>query len=67
MEDHTTTDSTLRIVGLLRQDFPSTGAVLQASLHRTEDDCKFARSAGLAGAPLQGRVSGAGIARVAAA
>jgi proline dehydrogenase len=41
MEDHTTTDSTLRIVGLLRQDFPSTGAVLQASLHRTEDDCKF--------------------------
>jgi proline dehydrogenase len=41
MEDHTTTDSTLRLVGLLRQDFPSTGAVLQASLHRTEDDCRF--------------------------
>ena len=41
MEDHTTTDSTLRLVGLLREDFPSTGAVLQASLHRTEDDCKF--------------------------
>jgi proline dehydrogenase len=40
MEDHTTTDSTLRIVGLLRQDFPSTGAVLQASLHRTENDCR---------------------------
>jgi proline dehydrogenase len=40
MEDHTTTDSTLRVVGLLRQDFPSTGAVLQASLHRTEDDCR---------------------------
>jgi proline dehydrogenase len=39
MEDHTTTDSTLRVVGLLRRDFPSTGAVLQASLHRTEDDC----------------------------
>jgi proline dehydrogenase len=40
MEDHTTTDSTLRLVGLLRQDFPGTGAVLQASLHRTEDDCQ---------------------------
>jgi proline dehydrogenase len=40
MEDHTTTDSTLRLVGLLRQDFPTTGAVLQASLHRTEDDCR---------------------------
>ncbi len=40
MEDHTTTDSTLRVVGLLRQDFPATGAVLQASLHRTEDDCR---------------------------
>jgi proline dehydrogenase len=40
MEDHTTTDSTLRIVGLLRLDFPTTGAVLQASLHRTEDDCR---------------------------
>jgi proline dehydrogenase len=40
MEDHTTTDSTLRIVGLLRHDFPSTGAVLQASLHRTENDCR---------------------------
>ncbi len=40
MEGHTTTDSTLRIVGLLRQDFPATGAVLQASLRRTEDDCR---------------------------
>ena len=40
MEDHTTTDSTLRVVSLIRQDFPSTGAVLQASLHRTADDCR---------------------------
>lgn len=40
MEDHTTTDSTLDILGKLRQDFPSTGAVLQAYLHRTEADCK---------------------------
>jgi proline dehydrogenase len=40
MEDHTTTDSTLRILGLLRKDFPTTGAVLQASLLRTQDDCR---------------------------
>ncbi|OZM70324.1 proline dehydrogenase [Amycolatopsis antarctica] len=39
MEDHTTTDSTLGIVRALRADFPSTGAVLQAYLHRTEADC----------------------------
>src|SRR3954447_11394663 len=40
MEDHTTTDSTLRILAELRKDFPETGAVLQAYLHRTEDDCR---------------------------
>jgi proline dehydrogenase len=40
MEDHTTTDSTLEIVGRLRQDFPSTGAVLQSYLRRTEADCR---------------------------
>jgi proline dehydrogenase len=40
MEDHTTTDSTLEILHDLRQDFPDTGAVLQAYLHRTESDCK---------------------------
>ena len=40
MEDHTTTDSTLGILRELRQDFPSTGAVLQAYLHRTEADCR---------------------------
>ena len=40
MEDHTTTDSTLAILGELRQDFPETGAVLQSYLHRTEDDCR---------------------------
>ena len=39
MEDHTTTDSTLRILHELRQDYPETGAVLQAYLHRTEADC----------------------------
>ena len=40
MEDHTTTDSTLGILRELRKDFPETGAVLQAYLHRTEADCK---------------------------
>jgi len=40
MEDHTTTDSSLAILAELRQDFPDTGAVLQAYLYRTEADCK---------------------------
>ena len=40
MEDHTTTDSTLQVLGELRRDFPATGAVLQAYLHRTEADCR---------------------------
>jgi proline dehydrogenase len=40
MEDHTTTDSTLSILHELRKDFPETGAVLQAMLHRTEADCR---------------------------
>jgi proline dehydrogenase len=40
MEDHTTTDSTLSVVGRLRADFPTVGAVLQAYLRRTAADCK---------------------------
>ena len=40
LEDHTTTDSTLSILRELRKDFPETGAVLQAMLHRTEADCR---------------------------
>lgn len=40
MEDHTTTDSTLSILRELRKDFPETGAVVQAYLHRTEADCR---------------------------
>ena len=40
MEDHTTTDSTLAVLSELRRDFPDTGAVLQAYLRRTEDDCR---------------------------
>lgn len=46
MEDHTTTDSTLGTLLELRQDFPDTGAVLQAYLHRTEGDCKDLAYAG---------------------
>jgi proline dehydrogenase len=46
MEDHTTTDSTLAILHELRQDFPDTGAVLQAYLRRTEQDCKDLAYAG---------------------
>lgn len=40
MEDHTVTDETLRVLRDLRKDFPETGAVVQAYLHRTETDCR---------------------------
>ncbi|HEY0903765.1 MAG TPA: proline dehydrogenase family protein [Marmoricola sp.] len=40
MEDHTTTDQTLATLRELRKDYPETGAVLQAYLHRTEADCR---------------------------
>jgi proline dehydrogenase len=46
MEDHTTTDSTLGVLRELRRDFPSTGAVLQSYLHRTEADCRDLAHAG---------------------
>jgi proline dehydrogenase len=46
MEDHTTTDSTLGILRDLRRDFPETGAVVQAYLHRTEADCRDLAYAG---------------------
>jgi proline dehydrogenase len=46
MEDHTTTDSTLAILRELRQDFPDTGAVVQAYLYRTEGDCRDLARAG---------------------
>jgi proline dehydrogenase len=46
MEDHTTTDSTLSVLRELRKDFPSTGAVVQSYLHRTEADCKDLAHAG---------------------
>jgi len=46
MEDHTTTDSTLRVLAAVRTEYPETGAVLQAYLHRTEDDCRALSGAG---------------------
>ena len=38
MEDHTTIDSTLRILSAIRNEFPMAGGVLQAQLIRTEAD-----------------------------
>ena len=46
MEDHTTTDLTLETLRELRADFPDTGAVLQAYLHRTPADCRDLAVAG---------------------
>jgi proline dehydrogenase len=49
-EDHTLTDSTLRVHAELRRSWPGTGAVLQAYLHRTLADC---RSLALEGARVR--------------
>ena len=46
MEDHRTTDTTLRIVGKLRERYPSVGNVLQAELRRTEADARALAVAG---------------------
>jgi proline dehydrogenase len=46
MEDHTTTDSTLAIHSELYKRFPGTGAVIQAYLFRSEDDCRELARAG---------------------
>jgi proline dehydrogenase len=40
MEDHTTTDSTLRVLAALRDDYPDTGVAIQACLLRSEADCE---------------------------
>lgn len=40
MEDHTSTDATLRTVRTLREHYPWVGAVLQAMLYRTSADCQ---------------------------
>jgi len=39
MEDHTTVESTLRVVDALRADHPWAGAVVQAQLRRAEEYC----------------------------
>jgi proline dehydrogenase len=46
MEDHTTTDSTLRVLAQLRETWPWVGAVLQSYLRRTLDDCVRLATAG---------------------
>lgn len=40
MADHTTTEDTLNILGLLRGKWPATGVTVQAYLNRTEEDCQ---------------------------
>jgi len=45
-EDHTTTDAALDILQRLRVDFPTTGAVLQAYLRRSEADARTLATAG---------------------
>ena len=40
MEEHTTTDATLEVLGRLRNDFPTVGVAVQAYLRRTEADCR---------------------------
>jgi proline dehydrogenase len=46
MEDHTTTDSTLRVRAELRRTWPWVGGVLQAYLRRTLADCTRLAGAG---------------------
>jgi proline dehydrogenase len=46
MEDHTTTDSTLRVLAGLRTSWPWIGGVLQAYLRRTLEDCTRLATAG---------------------
>jgi proline dehydrogenase len=46
MEDHTTVDSTLRVLEALRAEHPWVGAVLQSQLRRTEADCRDLATAG---------------------
>jgi proline dehydrogenase len=46
MEDSSTVDSTLEVLAELRKEHPDTGAVLQAMLHRTEDDARALAVAG---------------------
>lgn len=46
MEDHTRTQATLELVAALRREVPTVGAVIQAYLRRSEDDCRALAGAG---------------------
>lgn len=46
MEDHTTVDSTLRILATLRETYPDVGTVIQAQLRRSVPDCRALSHAG---------------------
>jgi proline dehydrogenase len=46
MEESPTVDSTLAVLAELRREHPGTGAVLQAMLHRSEDDARALAVAG---------------------
>jgi proline dehydrogenase len=46
MEESRTVDSTLAVLAELRREHPGTGAVLQAMLHRSEDDARALAGAG---------------------
>ena len=46
MEDHTATDATLQVVHELRAEHSWVGAVIQAYLHRSEDDCRALATTG---------------------
>lgn len=46
MEEHTTVDSTLAILGALRERHPRTGVAVQSYLYRTEADCEALSAAG---------------------
>ena len=52
------------ILAELRADFPDTGAVLQAYLHRTEGDCRDLADRRQPGPAVQGRLRRAGVGRV---
>ena len=56
MEDHTTTDATLRIFESLRAEFDSVGIVLQSRLFRTEADIEALTRGSNADRPLSVRM-----------
>ena len=59
MEGSKHTQRTLDVFHTLREDYDNVGIVLQAYLHRTEDDVKEAIAPRRPRAPLQGRLQGA--------